>query len=310
MAPGGFGFRRLDGIVPDPLAEVTTQSTDSIMSSRPGRNDPCHCGSGRKYKHCHLREDETAGAKALSELPQGVLDLALDWLQAKHRKGFARSYERLLDTVWPEHREALHPEALETGLQQAVIANLSEHLLARGEIGGGEHWQSISDLVLAEGGPSLTAAHRDFLSSLASEPLRLYRIGEVHEGVGCSVVDVTETAGVAGVAMDGTSAALNIDDPLLSGEDAPGMLIGARLVKVADRIELSGALYPIAPELEADLIDALAEAIEACIEDGASPVQTAMEIELTLIECWLWQIAVPAPMSSADSASREANTRD
>lgn len=20
---------------------------------RPGRNDPCHCGSGRKYKHCH-----------------------------------------------------------------------------------------------------------------------------------------------------------------------------------------------------------------------------------------------------------------
>ena len=23
------------------------------------RNDPCHCGSGKKYKQCHLREDET-----------------------------------------------------------------------------------------------------------------------------------------------------------------------------------------------------------------------------------------------------------
>jgi uncharacterized protein YecA (UPF0149 family) len=23
-----------------------------------GRNDPCWCGSGRKYKNCHLREDE------------------------------------------------------------------------------------------------------------------------------------------------------------------------------------------------------------------------------------------------------------
>ena len=22
-----------------------------------GRNDPCHCGSGKKYKHCHLKED-------------------------------------------------------------------------------------------------------------------------------------------------------------------------------------------------------------------------------------------------------------
>jgi len=25
-----------------------------------GRNDPCHCGSGKKYKRCHLREDEEA----------------------------------------------------------------------------------------------------------------------------------------------------------------------------------------------------------------------------------------------------------
>ena len=26
--------------------------------SQPSRNDPCHCGSGRKYKNCHLRADE------------------------------------------------------------------------------------------------------------------------------------------------------------------------------------------------------------------------------------------------------------
>jgi hypothetical protein len=25
---------------------------------RPGRNDPCHCGSGKKYKKCHLDADE------------------------------------------------------------------------------------------------------------------------------------------------------------------------------------------------------------------------------------------------------------
>jgi hypothetical protein len=29
-----------------------------------GRNDPCHCGSGKKYKQCHLAEDE---AKARAE---------------------------------------------------------------------------------------------------------------------------------------------------------------------------------------------------------------------------------------------------
>ncbi len=33
-------------------------------SPRPGRNEPCYCGSGRKYKHCCLAKDE---AKAAAE---------------------------------------------------------------------------------------------------------------------------------------------------------------------------------------------------------------------------------------------------
>ncbi|MFZ1735965.1 MAG: SEC-C metal-binding domain-containing protein, partial [Candidatus Moraniibacteriota bacterium] len=30
-------------------------------ASRPGRNDPCYCGSGKKYKHCHMPEDRKKG---------------------------------------------------------------------------------------------------------------------------------------------------------------------------------------------------------------------------------------------------------
>lgn len=29
--------------------------------SKPSRNEPCHCGSGRKYKQCHLEEDRAKG---------------------------------------------------------------------------------------------------------------------------------------------------------------------------------------------------------------------------------------------------------
>ena len=32
--------------------------------ARPGRNEPCHCGSGRKYKHCCLAKDEKKAAAA------------------------------------------------------------------------------------------------------------------------------------------------------------------------------------------------------------------------------------------------------
>lgn len=31
-----------------------------------GRNDDCPCGSGRKYKKCHLREDEAKESGALA----------------------------------------------------------------------------------------------------------------------------------------------------------------------------------------------------------------------------------------------------
>jgi hypothetical protein len=36
-------------------------------SARPGRNEPCHCGSGRKYKHCCLEKDDALAAAALAK---------------------------------------------------------------------------------------------------------------------------------------------------------------------------------------------------------------------------------------------------
>lgn len=38
------------------MAQTTT--------ARPGRNDPCHCGSGRKDKQCHLQQDEAEARAA------------------------------------------------------------------------------------------------------------------------------------------------------------------------------------------------------------------------------------------------------
>jgi SEC-C motif len=37
---------------------------DAPTSARPGRNEPCLCGSGRKYKHCCLAKDDALAAAA------------------------------------------------------------------------------------------------------------------------------------------------------------------------------------------------------------------------------------------------------
>lgn len=33
-----------------------------------GRNDPCHCQSGKKYKKCHLDQDEAAARELRAKM--------------------------------------------------------------------------------------------------------------------------------------------------------------------------------------------------------------------------------------------------
>jgi hypothetical protein len=35
--------------------------------TRPGRNEPCHCGSGRKYKQCCLDKDNAKASAARAD---------------------------------------------------------------------------------------------------------------------------------------------------------------------------------------------------------------------------------------------------
>jgi preprotein translocase subunit SecA len=42
-------------------AAAQTPSSPPPGARKLGRNDPCWCGSGKKYKNCHLRQDEEAG---------------------------------------------------------------------------------------------------------------------------------------------------------------------------------------------------------------------------------------------------------
>jgi hypothetical protein len=48
--------------------------------ARPGRNEPCHCGSGRKYKQCCLEKDNerasAARAKAAATEAQAASETA------------------------------------------------------------------------------------------------------------------------------------------------------------------------------------------------------------------------------------------
>lgn len=52
-------------------------SLAAAMSSKPGRNDPCWCGSGKKYKKCHAASDEAVSFARSKELAEARREAGL-----------------------------------------------------------------------------------------------------------------------------------------------------------------------------------------------------------------------------------------
>lgn len=52
---------------PPPAAPLSRQWETVVNPKRPGRNDPCWCGSGKKYKKCHMHEDQEKDRQGRSQ---------------------------------------------------------------------------------------------------------------------------------------------------------------------------------------------------------------------------------------------------
>lgn len=59
----------------------------AVVDHNLGRNDPCHCGSGRKYKHCCLDKDEAAAREERAKAAEvAAANPAEEVVQAKQPK--------------------------------------------------------------------------------------------------------------------------------------------------------------------------------------------------------------------------------
>jgi preprotein translocase subunit SecA len=48
----------IQAIRPGAVADAKAAPVRKTAKAEIGRNDPCWCGSGKKYKNCHMREDQ------------------------------------------------------------------------------------------------------------------------------------------------------------------------------------------------------------------------------------------------------------
>lgn len=91
-----------------------------------GRNDPCHCGSGKKYKHCHWQADRDAEAKALGEAAEERARAAAAAAEAEAEGGDAEGADGA--------RNAGNP--MKSGREGSTFLRGSGHNSGKGQTGG------------------------------------------------------------------------------------------------------------------------------------------------------------------------------
>jgi hypothetical protein len=73
--------------------------------NKPGRNDPCYCGSGKKYKQCHLREDQAA-ERELREQADAARFLRFDLPRFARDERFVADFDHALPLYWNNQYDA------------------------------------------------------------------------------------------------------------------------------------------------------------------------------------------------------------
>lgn len=201
------------------------------MTTKIGRNDPCSCGSGKKYKQCCAWLPPSV--ESVRKSHDGAIPRAIAWLESHHRKAILFAIdEMLLEGLSLEEQDIL--ESLDQDTMQGIHLNATEWLLAEGSMLVKEVEKRVVDVLLDKGGPLFTVEQRQWIQQLSEQPLRLYDVTDVLPNQQMTLCD-----------------ALNIDaDPVIVKERSGsqisliGNLIGARLMQVDGHVELSGGVYP------------------------------------------------------------------
>ena len=265
------------------------------MQNQPGRNDPCPCGSGKKYKHCHQVADQSSAGSSpptsTDRESDGAAKVAADWLTDRHRKGFKVAVESLFDDLWPDDAPGGLKD-LGAEVLQAVQINLVEWLIAEGEMQVKGEQRYINAVLTGPDGPRLSDGQRRWLAQQGERPLRLYTITDVRPGDGLTLCDA--------VAVD--APPLVVQERMGSRQLHPGSMIGARVMVLDDHLELSGAAYPFSMLAQRDVLAAL----QAVDESGMHPDTLKTLRSQAIARAWLRQFVVPPELPKMiDSSTGE-----
>jgi hypothetical protein len=219
-----------------------------------GRNDPCHCGSGRKYKDCHLPAEEAARSDQmlLRQAQDTLLPKIIEAAQSVPEQ-FPPAFARFWQGKYTPDQMAELDSLEDRGAERFLTWFAFDFRQADGRT----LLQQL-DAAADGGGFAVDAHERRLLSAWQPVRLRPYLVAEVRKGQGILLRDLL-TAATYAVADYGASKRLQ------AGEVVVGHLTPADTAPGADSptYYLAGA----AAQLTDDTAEKLVEFAELHLAD-------------------------------------------
>jgi SEC-C motif len=223
-AERGLALLRRAGAGPDhPLVQLLTRHRTEPRSDL-GRNHLCWCGSGRKYKKCHLGHEQLPLAERAG------------WLYAKAVQHVLLNAEAdlLTEVAFERTRYAEDDsDALDEALEDPLV--LDAVLFEDG---------AFEDF-LEMRGPLLPDDERLLAEQWLLVDRSVFEVEQVHRGAGLTVRDLR------------TGDTHEVRERAASRQLKPGQLICARVVPAGDTMQFFGGLEPVALHERDPLIELL-----------------------------------------------------
>lgn len=193
-----------------------------------GRNDPCPCGSGKKYKQCCLKSEESRNINARSE----AIAKAVDWLLKKHKTAVHDAIDSVFFGAIDDNDHNYLQESGDEVIEN-MMGNAFEWLLADGKIFVENDQIRVAELLLGNNGPQFSEMERQRIERLSTTSLRLYEIVELMPGESLMLRDV----------LLPESQPVQIQSGSYSKSLTQHDFLATRILPIGDHFELSGAAY-------------------------------------------------------------------
>ena len=213
--------------------------------SGPQRNDPCPCGSGKKFKRCCASATAEPSEASAGYTPSERKSALTMLMRFSERREFEREFTLARTLFWePRVEELTNDELDELLVTEMVALNFHNFFTLDFDIDNG---RTLVDIFLERRGASLPPGARRFLQDLRRSHVGLYEVTSVPPGEGPRLQSLW-----------GEKRIVCLEEQMASDTFRRGDVLATRVVQRPDGTNImEGDVYPFSAQFKARILEQL-----------------------------------------------------